>query len=141
MSRYLLDVNVLLALSDPAHIHHNDAHQWFSGTGARQWATCPITENGFVRIASHPRYPNSPGDAQIVLGLLRQMCSNTSHEFWADDVSLRTEIAPATVITHRQTTDLYLLALAVSHGGKLATFDQRITASSVPGGTTALEVL
>ncbi|MDO9124550.1 MAG: VapC toxin family PIN domain ribonuclease, partial [Deltaproteobacteria bacterium] len=62
MTTYLLDVNLLLALSDPMHIHHELAHRWFAEKGHQAWATCPLTENGFIRIASHPNYPNRPGD-------------------------------------------------------------------------------
>jgi predicted nucleic acid-binding protein len=63
---YLLDVNVLLALCDPLHVHHAAAHRWFAAVGRFAWATCPITENGFVRIAAHRSYPNRPGDAAVV---------------------------------------------------------------------------
>ena len=61
MTTYLLDVNVLIALVDPAHVHHEPAHAWFSQQGSTSWATCPMTENGLLRIVGHPRYPNSPG--------------------------------------------------------------------------------
>ncbi|MGE0492495.1 MAG: VapC toxin family PIN domain ribonuclease [Vulcanimicrobiota bacterium] len=100
----------MLALADPAHVHHNEAHGWFRGVESRLWATCPLVENGFVRIASHPQYPNSPGDTQVALGLLRRMCASPEHEFWPDEVSLREVIASSTVLTHRQVGDLYLLA-------------------------------
>jgi toxin-antitoxin system PIN domain toxin len=138
---FLLDVNLLLALSDPMHVHHGTAHRWFAMTGNRAWATCPITENGFVRIASHPRYPNRPGDASIVLTILRQFCAAAGHEFWPDDVSIRDLIQPDTIITHAQVTDVYLLGLAVHHGGKLATLDQRLPVAAVPGGAAALELI
>ncbi len=64
MTIYLLDINLLLALTDPMHVHHELSHQWFAKKGRKGWATCPLTENGFVRIASHPKYPNRPGDVQ-----------------------------------------------------------------------------
>ncbi|MBP1742910.1 MAG: domain protein family protein, partial [Deltaproteobacteria bacterium] len=67
MTIYLLDINLLLALSDPMHIHHPLAHRWFAEKGQHAWATCPLTENGFIRIASHPNYPNRPGDVTAVL--------------------------------------------------------------------------
>jgi uncharacterized protein len=138
---YLLDVNVLLALSDPMHVHHVAAHRWFAATGQSAWATCPITENGFVRIASHPRYPNRPGDAPGVLALLRQLCAVAGHHFWGADVSLRDMIQPGTLLSHSQLTDVYLLGLAIHHGGRLATLDQRIMAAAVPGGSAALELI
>jgi hypothetical protein len=69
MTTYLLDINLLLALSDPMHIHHETAHGWFAEKGHQAWATCPLTENGFIRIASHPNYPNRPGDVTAVHGI------------------------------------------------------------------------
>ncbi len=141
MTTYLLDINLLLALSDPMHIHHEPAHHWFATVGQSSWATCPLTENGFVCIASHSKYPNRPGDSPFVLNLLRQFCSAGNHQFWADEVTLRQIIVPGAVFTHNQITDLYLLALAVSHGGKLATLDQRIPAVVVRGGEKALALI
>jgi uncharacterized protein len=141
MSVYLLDVNVLLALSDPMHIHHDPAHRWFGAKLQSGWATCPITENGFVRIASHPNYPNRPGDASVVLAILRQFCAVEGHQFWAEDISLRDILQPQAIITHSQITDVFLLALAVHQGGKLATLDRRISSVVVPGGTEALELI
>lgn len=139
MTVYLLDVNVLLALSDPMHVHHDAAHAWFAASGRAAWATCPITENGFVRVASHPQYPNRPGDAQAALAVLRQFCALDGHTFWPDDVSLRDVVGRAVGITHGQITDVYLLGLAARRGGKLATFDRRLAASAVRGGVDALE--
>jgi toxin-antitoxin system PIN domain toxin len=141
VTTYLLDINVLLALSDPMHVHHEAAHRWFSSTGKAGWATCPITENGFVRIASHPSYPNRPGDTPLVLTLLRQLCSVEGHQFWPDDVSLRDLLRPDALLTHNHVGDVYLLGLAAARGGKLATFDQRIAAAIVRGGPDALEVI
>ena len=141
MSTYLLDVNVLLALSDPRHIHHDTAHRWFASRERLAWATCPITENGFVRIASHPNYPNRPGDVPAVLSILRQFCTIEGHHFWAEDISLRDILQPGMLIPHSQITDIFLLALAVHKGGKLATLDQRISTIVVPGGAQALELI
>lgn len=141
MTTYLLDVNALLALADPAHTHHEAAHLWFADIGRRAWATCPITENGFVRIASNPAYPNRPGDASLVRSILQQFCADSGHEFWADEVSIRSLLQPGIVITHRHITDVYLLGLAASKGGKLASFDQSIPLFAVPNGIDALELL
>lgn len=138
---YLLDVNVLLALSDPLHVHHATAHEWFDRVGQQAWATCALTENGYIRIASNPAYPNSPGEAGAVMRLLHQFCAHPHHTFWAADVTLREVLALNAVFTHRQVTDLYLLALAVANQGKLATFDHLIPAASIDGGTLALELL
>ena len=141
MTAYFLDVNVLLALSDPTHVHHDAAHRWFAGKGRSAWATCPITENGFVRVASHPSYPNRPGDAPAVLAILRQFCAVEGHRFWSDDVSLRDVLRPGAVVTHTQITDVFLLGLAVHKGGGLATFDERIPTATVQGGAKALELV
>ncbi|MEC4815692.1 MAG: TA system VapC family ribonuclease toxin [Scytonema sp. PMC 1069.18] len=141
MSIYLLDVNVLLALSDPMHIYHEAAHRWFATKGKYAWATCPITENGFVRIASHPNYPNRPGDVPSVLAILRQFCTMVGHHFWSEDVSIRELLQPNVLIPHSQITDVFLLGLAVQKEGKLATFDQRIVTSAVQGGSKALELI
>jgi toxin-antitoxin system PIN domain toxin len=138
---YLLDVNVLIALSDPMHIHHESAHRWFAREGRKAWATCPLTENAFVRIACHPSYPNRPGDAAAVLNILRGLCIAPGHRFWPDDVSIRDLLDPAAVITHGLITDVYLLGLAVHRKGKLATFDQRIPATAVRGGPDAIELI
>jgi uncharacterized protein len=140
---YLLDVNLLLALCDPQHMHHELAHQWFSAVGKPSWATCPITENGFIRIASHPSYPNSPGDASRTTAILRTFCQSGGHHFLQDNISLTDvslfRFSPA--LTAKQTTDIYLLGLAVKHDGKLATLDRSIPESSVIGGARALEVI
>jgi len=141
MIPYLLDVNVLLALSDPMHVHHEAAHRWFAEKGSQAWATCPITENGFVRVASHPKYANRPGDMPVVLAILRRFCGAAGHQFWPDDISLRDVLRPDVVLTHAQLTDAYLLALAVHKGGKLASLDQHIPAAAVPGGADALELI
>lgn len=141
MTAYLLDVNLLLALSDPMHVHHDMAHGWFAETGRPAWATCPVTENGFVRIASHVRYPNRPGDVPAVLAVLRRLCTLDGHQFWAEDISIRELIKPGVIVTSAQITDVFLLGLAVHKGGKLATLDRRIPVSAVEGGAHSLEVL
>lgn len=138
---YLLDINLLLALSDPMHVHHEVAHRWYADGGDQSWATCPITENGFVRIASHPKYPNSPGSATVALNTLRRFCSRSGHCFWSEGITLRESLTVQSVITHNQVTDIYLLALTVHHGGKLATLDQNIPAARVRGGENAMKIL
>ena len=141
MTVYLLDINILLALSDPMHVHHEVAHRWFAKTGRGAWATCPITENRYVRVSSHPNYPNRPGDVSTVLAILHQFCAAEGHHFWAEDISITTLLEPDVVVSHNQVTDLYLLGLAVHNGGKLATLDRRIPGNAVRGGMKALEVI
>ncbi len=141
MTAFLLDVNLLLALCDPMHVHHGHAHRWFSEKGHRAWATCPLTENGFLRIASHPKYPNRPGGITAVLAILGQFCEAPGHHFWAEDVSILDMVEPEAIITHAQITDVYLLGLAVHKKGRLASLDQRIPAETVRGGRKALELI
>ena len=141
MITYLLDINLLLALSDPMHVQHETAHTWFAKTGHLSWATCPLTENGFVRIASHPRYPNRPGDVPIVLALLRQFCTLAGHHFWTEDITIRDILDVDSIITHAQITDIYLLGLAIHQGGKLASLDQHIPTDAVQNGRAALELI
>ncbi len=83
-----LDINLLLALTDPMHVHHEPAHHWFAEIGQHGWATCQLTENGFIRIASHPNYPNRPGDVAAVVSILRQLCEAAGHQFWPEDFSI-----------------------------------------------------
>lgn len=141
MITYLLDINLLLALSDPMHVHHEAAHGWFAKTGHLSWATCPLTENGFVRIASHPRYPNRPGEVPIVLALLRQFCTVEGHHFWTEDITIRELLDVDSILTHTQITDVYLLGLALHKGGKLASLDQHIPVDAVRDGRGALELI
>jgi toxin-antitoxin system PIN domain toxin len=141
MTTYLLDVNLLLALSDPMHVHHEPAHGWFAKKGRQAWATCPLTENGFVRIASHPNYPNRPGEVTAVVAILRELCETPGHHFWAEDLSILQLLEPDAIITHVQVTDVYLLGLAVHRKGKLATLDQRIPVDAVRNGRKALDLI
>ena len=141
MTTYLLDINLLLALTDPMHVHHEPAHRWFTEKAQQSWATCPLTQNGFVRIASHPSYPNRPGDVAAVLSILHQLCEATGHHFWPEDLSIIEILAPDAVITHAQIADVYLLGLAAHNKGKLATLDRRIPVEVIHGGRQALELI
>jgi toxin-antitoxin system PIN domain toxin len=133
----LLDVNVLVALFDPEHVHHDLAHDWFAGHKRAGWATCPITENGLVRVLSNPAYPAGSYPAAALAGRLRTFCASGHHRFWPADVSLgdrRIFTAPL-ASGHRQITDVYLLGLAVAHAGALVTFDRSIPLAAVNGAT------
>ena len=81
MTTYLLDVNVLIALIDPAHVQHDAAHHWFAETGSASWATCPLTENGLLRIVGHPRYPNAPGTPAMIAAILQALRALPGHRF------------------------------------------------------------
>jgi toxin-antitoxin system PIN domain toxin len=139
----LLDVNVLVALFDPLHRQHDAAHAWFESNHANGWATCAIAENGFVRVATNAAYPNRLASAEDARGLLRRFTALAGHEFWKETVTLRDtrQFGDLTGLSAAAVTDVYLLGLAVSRGGKLATFDRKIPAHFVSGGENALEIL
>lgn len=140
---YLLDVNVLIALVDQAHVGHDDAHAWFEAEGQQSWATCPLTENGLLRIVSHPKYPNMAGSPARVAEILEALRALPGHVFWTDDISLVASdlVEARQILTSAQVTDSYLLALAASRGGRLATFDRRLSVKAVRGGRDALAVI
>lgn len=132
--RSLLDVNVLIALLDANHSLHNRAADWFSANAHAGWASCPLTQNGCMRVMSHPAYPNV-APVQAVAERLAMACAHDLHEFWADDLSLLDgKIAsPSRIHGPGQITDLYLLALVVRHGARLATFDKSIVLDAIKG--------
>ncbi|MDX8152310.1 TA system VapC family ribonuclease toxin [Patulibacter brassicae] len=134
--RALLDVNVLIALHDESHTQHVAARRWVAEEIAAGWASCALTENGFVRVVSQPRYPADVSPS-MAIEMLRAATSTPHHERWPCDVALWDGSAIDATRVHgpKQVTDLYLLALAVRHGGRLVTFDGRIPRSAVPGAT------
>jgi uncharacterized protein len=137
---YLLDVNLLIALLDQNHIHHDAAIRWFDRVGRHGWATCPITENGFLRIVSSSSYPIAFKSTHEVFGLLRSFCLQENYYFWPDNLSLlaMTDNLSVESITSRHITDFYLLALALRNKGKFATFDSHVPADLIAGGTEGL---
>jgi len=132
--RALLDVNVLVALFDANHSLHAPAMRWFSEHGDSGWASCPITQNGCVRVMSQPGYPEHMPVASVI-DRLRRAASHPAHEFWSDEVSLLDNgvIDSSRIHGPNQLTDVYLLALAVAHGGRLVTLDQAISIAAVKG--------
>jgi toxin-antitoxin system PIN domain toxin len=132
--RSLLDVNVLIALLDPDHTLHEPAMEWFAKHGKSGWASCPITQNGCIRIMANPGYPNAL-PVEAVTRRLADACDSTVHQFWPDDISLCDPRCanPARILTSSQLTDLYLLALAVAHKGRFVTFDKGIALDAIPG--------
>jgi uncharacterized protein len=137
MGRALLDINVLIALLDQGHLLHRSATRWLERQLEHGWATCPITENGVVRIMAQPTYPNAQ-PAALVAARLAEACSHSSHVFWPEPISLLQEglIRWERLLGPRQITDAYLLALAVSQDGCFASFDQRISFDSVPSASS-----
>lgn len=135
--RALLDVSMLVALHDPQHVHHEFATDWMEENRVYGWASCPLTQNGCVRVLSQPAYTN-PAPLAALLRTLGRSVASAQHEFWPDDISLLdgSKFHHDRIHGHRQLTDLYLLALAVRRGGRLVTFDARIPLSAVAGATT-----
>ena len=124
----LLDVNVLVALAWPTHVHHETAVDWFTSRRGRPWATAAIVQLGFIRVSSNRRIlpdARSPGEAAAVL---RALTGVEGHEFWIDDVEpTRSGWAQQDRLTgYQQVTDAHLLALAERHGGCVATFDRQL---------------
>lgn len=133
----LLDVNLLLALLTAGHVHHDLAHDWFENQRRHGWATCPLTENGFVRIMGQRPRSRAVRPTES-LTVLRTFTRNVGHRFWPDDVSLTDVIFDSDMIEGpKQVTDVYLLGLAKKNGGALATFDQSIPLAAVKGATKA----
>ncbi|MET2011408.1 TA system VapC family ribonuclease toxin [Microbacterium aurantiacum] len=133
MTRHLLDVNVVIALIDPLHVHHERAHAWFATRDA-PWCTSPTVQNGVVRVVSHPKYPNTQ-PAPTVIASLASLAAQPDHEFLPDSVSLLdASVHTERLLASSQVTDTYLLHLAASHEARLATFDTRIVTAAVPSG-------
>lgn len=135
MSGHLLDVNVLIALIDPSHVHHDRAHAWFHTVGIQEWLSCPTTQNGVVRIVSHPRYSNAQASPLTAVQSLRTLVKLGRHRFVSDHVSVLdpTVVEAKALLSSAQVTDTYLLALAHMEGASLATFDTRIVTTAVRG--------
>ncbi len=138
---YLLDANVLIALADPQHVEHQRAQAWFHRQRGQAWATCPLTENAFLRILGQPNYPGSPGPPSVLRPVLQQICSLPGHQFWQDSISLIDPALPAALPASKHLTDFYLLALAIHKKGALATFDRRIDPSLLKGGKAAYLII
>ena len=146
MSVALLDVNALLALFWENHSFHTSFERWFASKQNRGWATCPTTEQGFVRVVSNAAYVKPAPKVRESLDLLEQATKLSKlHEFWADDLPL-SALHPAIrqrIQGHQQLTDAYLLSLAIHHRGKLITFDRRMLALAPDGSAErdSLEIL
>jgi toxin-antitoxin system PIN domain toxin len=134
--RALLDINVLLALLDCDHVDHTRASDWLDDEIDAGWASCAVTENGFVRIISQPRYPSPVSPAEAI-ELLAGASRDDRHDFWPCDVSLLDPKSVDSSRVHgpRQVTDAYLLALARAHDGRFITFDRSVSLATVPGAT------
>jgi toxin-antitoxin system PIN domain toxin len=133
----LLDLNLLTALLWPTHEHHDVAHRWFSARGKAPWATCPLTQLGFVRLTSNPAFSRDALTPVQAIALLARNVAHPLHQFWPDSLSVEIATEPATPALrgHQQLTDAYLLGLARRRKGVLATFDRGMR--SLAGETLA----
>ena len=124
----LLDVNLLVALAWPQHVHHESAHAWFKRRGRQSWATCPLTQLGFVRLSSNSRIVPDAVSPREAMALLREITALRGHRFWPDDAvpTAQSIFDRVALVGHRQVTDAYLLALCVARNGRLATFDRGV---------------
>jgi toxin-antitoxin system PIN domain toxin len=136
-SAALLDVNFLVALFDPDHVHLQIAHDWFADHSDEPWATCGVTEAGFMRVVANPAYGSPIESTADLIPLLQKLCSSRRHEFWAETISFRDEdlFRASFIRGYRQLTDLYLLGLATKKRGRLITFDSKIPVDAVVGAT------
>jgi hypothetical protein len=138
----LLDVNAIVALVDSDHVGHEAIQNWFTTHHHDGWATCPLTENGTVRVLSQAAYPSgqrSPSEAIQILNALKTVFKD-SYQFWPDDLSIADDSAfRSTLIAgSRQVTDVYLLGLAARHHGTLVSFDRSLAWQAVVGGSQRL---
>lgn len=132
MMRVLFDVNVLIAILDEQHIHHHVVHDWWAANRAAGWATCPLTENGAARIMSQAGYKDRI-TTTYAIHLVAEQLRELDHVFWPDDISLSDYALfdPSSILGPNQITDVYLLALAVKNGGRLATLDRSVPLRAV----------
>lgn len=128
MTVALLDVNVLMALAWPNHLHHEMAHAWFQFQRSRGWATCTVTQMGFVRLSTQPAVVKTTIAGSDAVSILESNVSAAEHEFWPLEHpfhEMEGEIRQR-LLGHRQVQDAALLDLAIRKGGCLATFDRGI---------------
>lgn len=135
--RALFDVNCLLSLMDEDHVHHRRAQSWWGRNAEFGWASCALTQNGYVRISCQPRYAN-PQSVHGALTRLARQVSDSDHQFWPDCISIADEqmFDHSRILGPNQITDVYLLGLAVENGGRLVTFDHGLPLSAVRGAET-----
>jgi toxin-antitoxin system PIN domain toxin len=138
----LLDVNLLIALAWPNHVHHRAGLRWFDRNRKSGWATCPLTQSGFVRVSSNAHFLPGARSPREALALLRRIVGLPDHVFWQDDISIAASdfVDETKLLGHRQITDAHLLAVAIRHGGRLATLDRGIT-HLVPASHSAEDVV
>jgi uncharacterized protein len=122
---YLWDVNLLIALAWPQHVHHWVAQNWFSKKRRAGFRTCPLTQTGFVRVSSNPKFTSEAVSPMHAVALLEHITAMPEHQFWPATLDFAAAIHHLdALIGHRQVADAYLLGLARAHKGTLATLDR-----------------
>lgn len=136
---WLLDTNLLIALTHSAHIHHAEAHAWFASHPKRRWATCALTQLAFVRLTSNPKVVGSEITPAEAMQALTAMAAQPTHDYWADapEPLHLTTLQSAALVGHRQVTDAYLLGLAVLRDQRLATLDRGLVSFALGTGLAA----
>ena len=132
MKPALLDTNVLLALAWPNHQHHASAYRWFDQEAKDAWATCAVTELGFIRLSSNPAYTADAVSPQEAAELLRQYCAHPAHRFWRSSPACKVDVYKH-AIGHQQVTDAWLVEVARQNGGRVVTLDRRLKAHDSSG--------
>ena len=124
----LLDVNVLIASVDEGHVAYKAVHAWLHDSAGRHWATCPLTQAGFVRIISNLQFHEHPVTLAQAFQLLTTITQRPGHRFWPMDITLAEAVQPfqERLFGHRQVTDAYLLGLAIKNKGRIVTLDRGI---------------
>ena len=143
MTGFLLDVNVLIALVHELHVAHTKARAWFDEMRPKYWATCPVTEAGFVRIASNLRLSDHPVEVSEALQMLGLLTRLAGHRFWPADITFSEAVQPfqERLFGHRQVTDAYLLGLAIKNKGRVVTLDRGMEALAGEGYRQHVTVL
>ena len=136
----LLDVNALVALAWDSHVHHARMRAWMRANGRGGWATCPVTESGFVRVSSNPKVLPSPIAVAAARAVLQALRATGGHSFLGDDVSQCDDDVPS-IHGYRQVTDAHLLTLARRHAVRLITFDAGVAALAAEGDVELLTVM
>jgi uncharacterized protein len=134
---WLLDANLLIAMTCAGHVHHALAHTWFRTLPNRRWATCALTQLAFIRLSGHPRVTGGTSvSVAQAMQALEELTSHSDHEFWNDapqPLHLTSFASPA-LVGHRQVTDAYLLEMAHSRNQRLATLDRDTAAFAAEVG-------
>jgi len=141
--RYLLDLNILVALTDDEHKHYERAQTWFHSVRDEEWGTCPLTEAGYIRLVANPATGFPEGSLKRAIDVLSVVTDHPGHRFWSMTESWTTLTAPFAdrIFGHQQVTDAYLLGLAIKENGVLVTFDRALKYLAEPKFSRNLLVL